>query len=183
MAQKSGFGETRRGILSGLYTGTGAFDIVGRRKIGYCVFGLLLLVCIGSMVFKGFNLSIDFVGGSRIQFPATGISANADNTRVGQVVAEAIGKPPESVQRVGKGQSEAVLIRVESLDRNQAVAVKKALFDAFKPLGADGQPSEGAISDSAVSSSWGGEITLVYLPDYHRFKRSAMSSKCVYSIT
>jgi preprotein translocase subunit SecF len=159
MAQQNGSGATRRGILAGLYTGTGAFDIVGKRKTGYLVFGLLVLVCIGSMVFKGFNLSIDFVGGSRIQFPAAGISAGADNTRVGQVVAEAIGKPPESVQRVGKGQSEAVLIRVESLDRGQAVKVKEALFEAFKPLGADGQPNVNAISDSAVSSSWGGEIT------------------------
>jgi preprotein translocase subunit SecF len=111
------------------------------------------------MVFKGFNLSIDFVGGSRIQFPAAGISGDANNTRIGQVVADAIGKPPESVQRVGKGGSEAVLIRVESLDRGQAVKVKEALYEAFKPLGANGQPSENAISDSAVSSSWGGEIT------------------------
>jgi preprotein translocase subunit SecF len=159
MAQQNGLGAGRRGGLAGLYTGTGSFDLVGKRKIGYLLFGILVLVCIGSMVFKGFNLSIDFVGGSRIQFPAAGISADADNTRIGQVVEQAIGKPPESVQRVGKGQSEAVLIRVESLDRNQAVAVKKALFDAFKPLGPDGRPSESAISDSAVSSSWGGEIT------------------------
>ncbi|MBA2323403.1 MAG: protein translocase subunit SecF [Pseudonocardiales bacterium] len=147
------------GMFAGLYTGTGAFDIVGKRTRGYLVFGLLVLVCVGSMVFKGFNLSIDFVGGSRIQFPAVGISGDSSNQHIGQVVADAIGKPPESVQRVGTGPSEAVLIRVESLDRPQAVKVKEALFEAFKPRGANGQPSASAISDSAVSSSWGGEIT------------------------
>jgi preprotein translocase subunit SecF len=146
-----------KGVFSGLYTGTGSFDIVGRRTRAYVVFGLLVLVCVGSMVFKGFNLSIDFVGGSRIQFPAVGISAS--NDRIAEVVTEAIGQKPASVQRAGTGPSEAVLIRVESLDRQQAVKVKDALFAAFQPLGADGRPSVNAISDSAVSSSWGGEIT------------------------
>jgi preprotein translocase subunit SecF len=33
------------------------------------------------------------------------------------------------------------------------------LFDAFQPKGTDGKPSKQAISDSAVSSTWGGQIT------------------------
>jgi len=57
------------GVLSRLYTGTGAFDIVGRRRLWYIAFGTLMLICIGSMVFRGFNLGIDFEGGTRIQFP------------------------------------------------------------------------------------------------------------------
>jgi preprotein translocase subunit SecF len=148
-----------KSMFAGLYTGTGAFDIVGKRTRGYLVFGVLVLICIGSMVFKGFNLSIDFVGGSRIQFPAVGITGDASNKHIGDVVAQAIGNQPESVQRAGTGPSEAVLIRVESLDRVQAVKVKEALFEAFQPRGSNGQPSISAISDSAVSSSWGGEIT------------------------
>ncbi|MGB1225758.1 MAG: protein translocase subunit SecF, partial [Mycobacterium sp.] len=34
-----------------------------------------------------------------------------------------------------------------------------ALFEEFQPRGADGQPSKQAISDSAVSETWGGQIT------------------------
>ncbi|HEY1974304.1 MAG TPA: protein translocase subunit SecF, partial [Pseudonocardia sp.] len=60
----------RAGWLSKLYTGTGGFNIVGRRKRYYMFFGLLVLVCIGSMVFKGFNPSIEFRGGTQIQFSA-----------------------------------------------------------------------------------------------------------------
>src|SRR5262249_44761559 len=33
------------------------------------------------------------------------------------------------------------------------------LFDAFQPKGTDGQPSKKAISDSAVSETWGDQIT------------------------
>ncbi|MGQ0483471.1 MAG: protein translocase subunit SecF [Pseudonocardia sp.] len=152
-------GAARGNVFSRLYTGTGAFDIVGRRKRWYQIFGMFLLICIASMVFKGFNLSIDFEGGSRIQFPAVGISAGATNERIGEVVAQAVGREPASVQRVGTGAAEAVLIRTETLTAQQAVQVKQALFDAFQPRGQNGQPSISAISDDAVSSSWGGEIT------------------------
>ena len=62
--------RARGGVLTRLYTGTGAFDIVGRRKLWYLLFGLLVLVCLGSIVFRGFNLGIDFTGGTQIQFPA-----------------------------------------------------------------------------------------------------------------
>jgi preprotein translocase subunit SecF len=37
--------------------------------------------------------------------------------------------------------------------------VKDALFEQLQPLGNDGTPSEQAVSDSAVSATWGGEIT------------------------
>jgi preprotein translocase subunit SecF len=146
-----------RGMLAGLYTGTGQFDIVGKRRRFYIAFGLLVLVCVASMALKGFNLSIDFVGGTRIQFPAAGVTAT--DQQIGDVVSQSIGEAPASVQRAGTGTSEAVLIRIETLDREQAVRVKQALFDAFQPRGPDGRPSINAISDSAVSSSWGGEIT------------------------
>jgi preprotein translocase subunit SecF len=76
---------TRRGVLSRLYTGTGAFDIVGRRRTWYISFGLLVLVCVGSMVFRGFNLGIDFTGGTQIQFPANTATAPATTPAVQEV--------------------------------------------------------------------------------------------------
>ena len=53
-----------------LYVGTGAFDVIGARKRWYLFFGALVLVCIASMVFRGFNLGIEFKGGTQIQLPA-----------------------------------------------------------------------------------------------------------------
>lgn len=154
----------RASVWARLYTGTGAFDIVGRRRLWYVAFGTLMLICIGSMVFRGFNLGIDFEGGTRIQFPTANstvatVSSDQVSTDVGRVVADSIGQEPVSVQKVGTGAAESVLIRTETLTAVDSVKVKQALFDAFKPVGANGQPSLQAISDSAVSASWGGEIT------------------------
>jgi preprotein translocase subunit SecF len=147
------------GLLSRLYTGTGAFDIVGRKRVWYIAFSVLVLVCIGSMIFRGFNLGIDFTGGTQVQFPATTAAAPADVETVRRVFEQAVGQEPATVQAVGTGESSSVIIRSEALDPTQLVALRQALFDTFQPLGTGGTPSPDAISDSAVSGSWGGQIT------------------------
>jgi preprotein translocase subunit SecF len=147
------------GVLNRLYTGTGAFDIIGRKRVWYIAFSVLVLVCIGSIVFRGFNLGIDFTGGTQIQFPATTASAPADVEAVRAVYERVIGAEPEAVQSAGTGDSASILIRSEALGQDRLVPLKQALFDAFQPIGASGTPELQAISDSAVSGSWGGQIT------------------------
>ncbi|MGH3615621.1 MAG: protein translocase subunit SecF [Pseudonocardia sp.] len=154
-----GSSPARSGVLSRLYTGTGAFDVVGRRKLWYMSFGLLVLVCLSSIIFRPFNLGIDFTGGTQIQFPTAGTAAPADVEAVSGVFEQVIGEPPAAVQTAGTGAAESVLIRSESLDPAQLVALKQALFDTFAPIGTSGAPSLQAISDTAVSGSWGGQIT------------------------
>lgn len=60
---------------------------------------------------------------------------------------------------VGAGASATVQIRSETLTSDQTAKLRDALFEAFGPKGTDGQPSKQAISDSAVSETWGGQIT------------------------
>ena len=49
------------GVLGRLYSGTGALDVVGRRRIWYSISGVLVVVCLASILLRGFNLGIDFV--------------------------------------------------------------------------------------------------------------------------
>jgi preprotein translocase subunit SecF len=149
----------RGGTLSRLYTGTGAFDIVGRRRTWYLVFGTLVLVCVASIVFRGFNLGIDFTGGTQVQFPARTATAPADVEAVRATYERIVGTEPAAVQTVGTGDAASVVIRSEALPPDRLVALKQALFDAFGPVGGDGKPALAVISDSAVSASWGGQIT------------------------
>jgi preprotein translocase subunit SecF len=149
----------RRGFLSGLYTGTGAFDIVGKAKIWYVGFGLLMLVCLLSVIFRGFNPSIDFTGGSQIQFPAQTAGAPAEVESVREVFERTVGREPDSVQAVGTGPAATIQIKAQALDPAELVALRQALFDTFKPIGTSGQPDLRVISDTAVSGTWGGEIT------------------------
>lgn len=159
MANGNVYPRPRESVFSRLYTGTGAFDIVGRRKTWYVAFGLLVLVCVASLGLRGFNLGIDFTGGTQIQFPTSGTAVPADVEAVTAVFEEAAGEPPAAVQTAGTGAAQTVQIRSETLEPAQLVAVKQALFETFQPVGANGAPTAAVISDSAVSGTWGGQIT------------------------
>jgi preprotein translocase subunit SecF len=147
------------GILGRLYSGTGAFDVVGRRRIWYSLSGFLIVISLASILLRGFNLGIDFEGGTRVQLPIQGAGGVITTQQAERVFTTTVGQPPESVQTVGTGAAASILIRSAALDTHKSFVLKKALFDQLHPLGKDGRPSEQAISDSAVSATWGGEIS------------------------
>jgi preprotein translocase subunit SecF len=149
----------RESVFRRLYVGSGAFDIVGKRKWWYVFFAALILVCIASIVFRGFNLGIDFKGGTRISMPDEGTGGKISSEQVTDTFNDTLGKEPAAVQTVGAGDSKTIQIRSEALTTAEVTDLKKALFDDLQPVGQNGQPSERAISDSAVSASWGGEIS------------------------
>ncbi|MGW4832976.1 protein translocase subunit SecF [Amycolatopsis japonica] len=149
----------RDSIFRRLYVGTGAFDVVGKRKRWYIFFGALVLVCIASMGIKGFNFGIDFEGGTQIQLPANGKNGQISEQQAKDVFAEALGRPADEAQKVGSGASSTIQLRSDTLDAAEVAKIKEALFRDLGPIGSNGQPSVQAISDSAVSASWGGEIS------------------------
>ena len=52
------------GLLSRLYRGETNFDLIAARKRWYLTSAVLLTICIGSIVFRGFNFGIEFAGGN-----------------------------------------------------------------------------------------------------------------------
>ena len=149
----------RHGFFVRLYTGTGAFDVIGRRKLWYSISGAIIAVCIASMLLRGFTFGIDFEGGTKVSMPAAGATGTVNVQQVEDVFSKTLGKDTESVVLVGSGGSATVQIRSETLTNQETEQLRTALFDAFQPKGEDGQPSKQAISDSAVSETWGGQIT------------------------
>lgn len=147
----------KHGFFVRLYTGTGAFEVVGKRKFWYSVSALIVAISIGAMIIRGFTFGIDFEGGTKVSFPRS--DTQATTQQVETVFNDAIGAPPEAVVIVGSGDSATFQIRSETLTNDEIITLRTALFDAFQPLGPDGQPSEQAVSDSAVSETWGGQIT------------------------
>ncbi|MFF0146102.1 protein translocase subunit SecF [Amycolatopsis sulphurea] len=142
-----------------LYVGTGALDIIGARKRWYLFFVVLLLACIGSMVFRGFQFGIEFEGGTQLQLPAHGAHGEITKSQVIESFQKALGEQPAETQQVGAGSASTFQLRTETLDAASVAKVKQQLFTDLAPQGGNGQPSVAAISDSAVSSSWGGEIS------------------------
>jgi preprotein translocase subunit SecF len=149
----------RHGFFVRLYTGTGAFEVIGRRKLWYAVSGLIVAISLASILVRGFTFGIDFEGGTKVSMPAAGVNGSASTTQVETVFSDTLGRAPDSVVIVGSGGSATVQIRSETLSNDEATKLREALFAEFQPKGADGQPSAQTISDSAVSETWGGQIT------------------------
>ena len=147
----------KHGFFVRLYTGTGAFDVMGRRKFWYLVSAGIVAVALGAILLRGFTFGIDFEGGTKVSFPRG--DGQATTQQVETVFGDAVGQPPESVVIVGNGATATFQIRSETLTNAETEELRTALFDEFQPKGADGQPSKQTISDSAVSETWGGQIT------------------------
>lgn len=134
------------GFLSRLSTGTGAFNILGRRKVYYIVSSVLVVASILLIVFRGFHYGIDFAGGTTLTFQPVD-SAAVSNSQIAQTVTSATGVETESVQTVGN----QIQVTSSSLSVDQVVAAKAAINQAYSP--------PGGVSDSAVSETWGSEIS------------------------
>ncbi|OBK40115.1 protein-export membrane protein SecF [Mycobacterium sp. 1245111.1] len=142
-------------FLARLYSGTGAFEVIGRRRLWYTISGVIVAIAVVSILLRGFTFGIDFKGGTTMSFPR----GTATVSQVEQVFRQTLGSDPETVVIVGNGSSATVQIRSETLSNEKTEKLRDALFDKYKPKGSDGRPSKKAISDSAVSSTWGGQIT------------------------
>jgi preprotein translocase subunit SecF len=131
--------------------------VMGRRKLWYAVSGVIVAIALGAILLRGFTFGIDFEGGTKVSLPRG--DGQTTTQQVEQVFGDAIGRPPESVVVVGSGETATFQIRSETLTNAETEELRTALFDEFQPRGSDGQPSKQAISDSAVSETWGGQIT------------------------
>ncbi len=138
-----------------LYSGTGGIDFVGRSKVYYITAIVCILISLGAFLIRGFDLSIDFIGGTKMNMPAAELSTDA----VSETFAQATGVTPELVQIVGAGDSATLEINSERLDQQQIDAAREAIFNEYKPLDMTGKPSVDAIGDSTVSENWGSTIT------------------------
>lgn len=145
----------KHSFLSRLYTGTGAFEVIGRRRMWYAISGVMMAIAIVSILVRGFTFGIDFEGGTKVSFTR----GNTTVTQVEEVFRKSVGSSPESVVVVGNGNSATVQIRSEKLTNEQTDKLRDDLAEAFQPVDSEGQVGKQAINLSEVSETWGGQIT------------------------
>ena len=136
--------ERRASMSSRLYNGEAGLDVVGRSRLIYKVTAVVVLLCIASMVFRGFNFGIDFAGGNSFRLPGT-----AEQLVEVREAAEEAGAEVASAQIVG---GNTVLLRTAQLGTDDERAVVEAVADA-----AGIQPNQ--VSPESVSAEWGSDIT------------------------
>jgi preprotein translocase subunit SecF len=136
-------------VLRRLYRGETNIDFVGYRKRWYIASAVIILICLLSIVFRGFNFGVEFAGGNKFLVPANQSGVVLQDVRG---AAESTGVEVSSAQVRGSGQTRQYEIRTPKLSDEQRTNLVAAVADAARVEQKD-------VNTSEVSSSWGRAVT------------------------
>jgi preprotein translocase subunit SecF len=134
----------RASLAHRLYNGEAGLDVVGKSKRIYAITAVIVLICVGAVIFRGFNFGIEFAGGNSFRVPGT----SADLSAV-QSAAENAGANVASAQVVG---GNSILLRTGGLSTGQETKIVDAVAQAV-------HVPANQVAQQAVSAAWGQDIT------------------------
>src|SRR3954447_19105640 len=132
-------------IFTRLYRHEVNYDFIGPRKRWYVASAIVVLICLASLLFRGFQLGIDFKGGASFEFPEHGKSK-----AVAERTVENAGARVETSQVLAN--TGRIRLQTPPLDENEIKRVSVAIQQEF-----NASPAE--VSVSTVGASWGSSIT------------------------
>jgi preprotein translocase subunit SecF len=130
-----------------LYTGERSFNIVGRRRIWFSIAACLIAIAILVPVFKGFNFSVEFKGGSL--FTVSGLGNNPDQTIATKTVGKIV---PGEVPTVVVAGGNSVQVTTNLLTALKTTDVQFALAKAY-------DVPEKKVAATFIGATWGADIT------------------------
>jgi len=136
-------------VFSRLYRGETNIDFIGSRRRWYLASAVLVVVCVLSFIFRGFNLSIDFKGGSTFQLPASSSRINTAN--IEKAFSDA-GVKISGAPQFTSGSDRQVVVNVASKDVS---LLQNASPKIARELGL--KPDE--VSPKIIGSDWGHDTT------------------------
>lgn len=138
------------GRFGRLYQGLTTFNFVGRRKWWFTVSVLVIVAGLTSLSVRGFNLGIEFKGGSSFEVlaPHSSVTAMAD-------AARGAGLPEPIVQKLGSST-----YQVTGDLNNLSLSAQQSVTDAVvKALAHEAGVADNQVSTSNVGPTWGGSVT------------------------
>jgi preprotein translocase subunit SecF len=135
-----------------LYEGDVSIDFVGRKWLWYAVSGVIVLLAVAGLYFKGLNFGIEFEGGVEynVSLPANQVTQDTADT-IRDAVADT-GLDAASSPIVTTSGDQSIRVQTEELTNDQAVQVTRAIAEA---VGVDAQDD---ISTQEVGASWGEQV-------------------------
>jgi preprotein translocase subunit SecF len=134
-----------------LYEGDVSIDFVGRKWLWYTISGIIVLLAVAGLYFKGLNFGIEFEGGVeyKVSLPANEVTqANVDKIRtaVADTGFDAASSP------IVNTSGESIRVQTEELSNDQAETVTEAIA---KAVNVDPQDD---VSTQDVGASWGEQV-------------------------
>ena len=138
------------GALGRLYQGLTTVDFVGRRRTWFTISIVIIVLGIGSLSIRGFNLGIDFKGGNSWEV----LAKHSSIAKMQSAVTRA-GLTNPTVEKLGS-QTYQVTADLNNLSSDQQTAVTNAVANAMAKAAGT---TFNQVSTSSVGPTWGGSIT------------------------
>ncbi len=134
-----------------LYEGDVSIDFVGRKWLWYAISGVIVLLAVSGLFFKGLNFGIEFEGGVEynVSLPADQVTqANVDKIRtaVAGTGLDAASSP------IVNTSGESIRVQTEELTNDQATTVSQTIAETV------GVDAKNDISTQEVGASWGEQV-------------------------
>jgi len=138
------------GHFGRLYQGLTTIDFVGRKRTWFTISIIIIVIGLGSLAIRGFNLGIDFKGGSSWEV----LAPNTSIAKVTTAVTNA-GLNNPIVEKLGS-KTYQVSADLNSLSSSAQGNLTTKVIDALAKVA--GVPAN-QVSASSVGPTWGGQIT------------------------
>jgi preprotein translocase subunit SecF len=135
-----------------LYNGRRSVNFVGRAWLWYAISGLIVLMAVFGLYFKGLNMGIEFVGGAEYKVtnvPAQGMEQSSVDDLRSAVASTGIAAAEQPV--VNTSGRNGILVQVKPVTTDQSATIKQTIADI---TGA--RPEN--VSSTEIGPSWGKEI-------------------------
>lgn len=136
------------------YRGQTEIDFIGRRRTWFTISAAVLAICIGSFIFNGLNLGIEFAGGIQMSAPVPedGPLGGVSDTDVVTEVTDAV---------VAAGAADAqVQVATDDSGRTAIVQTKETSAGTEEIEAAVEEAVGAQVEDlTQIGEKWGGEIT------------------------
>ena len=134
-----------------LYDGDVSIDFVGRKWLWYTISGIIVLLAVAGLYFKGLNFGIEFQGGVEYNVSVAAGDANQANvdkiaTAVADTGIDAAASP------IVNTSGETIRVQTEELSSDQADQVTQAIAQAVNV------DAKNDISATEVGASWGEQV-------------------------
>jgi preprotein translocase subunit SecF len=136
------------GLASRLYRGETAFPLIQRRKTFYVISGVFVLICLVSMIFRGFNVGEEFKGGASFQWPAGHTSVSQARSAI-----QALGVADPTVQTVGSSNGQT------SLRATTGPLTDTKIDEVIGGISKKFNVNPNDINSANVGASWGKQVT------------------------
>jgi preprotein translocase subunit SecF len=133
-----------------LYRGETNINFIGSRYRWYTASFVLIIVCLTSFVARGFNLGVEFKGGTQFQITVAHTSLTTHN--VESAFGAAGVSPADPAQEVGSGATRSIVVKTATLSQTQQQTLETKLEKSL-------DITDSAINIDSVSSSWGSDVT------------------------